>query len=136
MANLSWLLDMDAKVYSIIKAKAEKPIKKLHPNVFFTNSSANPTTTRFPTIYFKNIGTIETGETNEADTIECAVFTYEIQVKINTDVDDYKEVMLQIIEAFNSLKFRLVTMSDPIYGDDILTGVARFRREIGKDDIL
>lgn len=136
MADATWIIDRNDKIYSIIKGKTNKTIKALYPNVFYTNENANNSSATFPTIYIHSLGTIEQEETLEGDEIESATFSFEVSVKSNESAEVAKEVMGYILKAFKSLRFNLITANDVHQADTVYTLVYRFRREIASNDIL
>lgn len=137
MAN--WMTELDQKIFTLVKSKSITTLVSAYPDVFYTTSNESQTTTKFPTIYFENVSSVEIDSDLDNDIINAVTLTYEIQIKVDSATyssDDCYEVLGEILDAYKALHFSLVSTSSPTCLDGVWTLYARFRRTVGSDDEL
>ena len=131
-----WIEDTNRTIFSLIQGKTIKSISAIYPDVFYTNSNENMSTTKFPSIYIHPIGATETDADLETTEINSAIFTQEVQITFNSDyeVDDLYTVLSFITTAFKGLRFQMVTNSTPYSNNGLKSISARYRRTIANGD--
>lgn len=137
MADNTWYMDIEPKIFSIVKAKTIKNLQKNYPKIRYTTNDENvEPVTVFPTVYIHEISSIPVGNDLEADGVNGVNSTFEVRVTTNTQKTDAKKVMEEISSAFSSLKFTATSL--PIYSvnDKMFIYNARFRRIIGANDTI
>ena len=133
----SWMLDIENKVYSLIKAKTRPILVKKYPGINYTtsdiNSSKNP---KFPCVYIHALSGSEAGSDNEGNTVNSVLSNIQIEVYSNASQSDNKVVMATIIDT---MKAMLYTVRGTPYNDNmdsVYRMIARFRRNVGSDDLF
>lgn len=127
---------LETIIFSRIKGEFSSKIKAKYPNLDFTLLEASKTTPKFPNVYIYLMPGVETGLTLERTVFEEGLFTFQIRVTNNSEESAVREIMTEITRIMKKLSFTMV--ATPIYENDVNTqwSVARYRRQIGRNDIL
>lgn len=138
MIDNSWVIDIEPKIYSIIKAKTEKEIKKKYPDVNFTMDDAVQNDPKFPSIYFHFLQSTEVGEDLEGQSINGIICSVDVRTTVSKtqDLTALRWVNTKILNAFKELRFdaRLPKLNDSTV--DTKSSTMRFERIIGQGQIL
>ena len=131
-----WAFDLETKIFSVIKSRAEGKIKEKYPNAYLTNISKATAKATFPTVYIHELPGVEIGTDLEGISINGVRETFQVDITTNTSQSDAKRVMSIVADEFKQMKFQITAM--PEFGDtgDTYRSTARFRRVIGANDIL
>lgn len=138
MIDNSWVIDIEPKIYSIIKAKTEKEIKKKYPDVNFTMDDAVQNDPKFPSIYMRFLQSIEVGEDLEGQSINGIMCTVDVRITVSKtqDLTALRWVNTKILNAFKELRFdaKMPRLNDSTV--DTKSSTMRFERIIGQGQIL
>lgn len=131
-----WAFDLETKIFSVIKSRAEGKIKVKYPNAYVTNISKTTTKATFPTVYIHELPGAEIGADLEGISMNGIRETFQVDVTTNTSQSDAKRVMAIVADEFKQMRFQITAM--PEFGDtgDTYRSTARFSRVIGANDIL
>lgn len=143
MPNSLWYLDVEPKVFTLIKGKTYTKLKKKYPNILFTSIDAMPTDgeTYSHTVYIHEIGGVEIGKCLDNTGVNAYECTIEVKVSVtsedsNSKKTEVREITGYIADAFKSLKFDMILMPTVAITDSAYTVPMRFRRVIGANDTL
>lgn len=134
----SWVIDIEPKIYSIIKAKTEKVIKEKYPDVRFTMDDASTQKATYPTIYFGFLPSNEMGQDLEGETINALYVGVDVRVTVSKtqDLSGLRWINTKILNAFKELRFDARTPKHEQSTVDSKSSVMRFERVIGQGQIL
>lgn len=130
------MLDIETIVFSRIKAILTSKLKTKYPNISFTTSDKVKDKPKFPNVYVHILGSQETGEDLENNTINGVLATFQIETTDNETQTRAKEVMNETIKIMKSMRFSIVSMPEFQNTDTAYRCVARCRRIIGNLDVL
>lgn len=130
------MLDIETIVFSRIKAILTSKLKSKYPNISFTTSDKVSSDPKFPNIYVHMMGSPETGEDLEGNTINGVLSTFQIETNDNESQTRAKDVMNEVVKVMKGMRFSIVVMPETQNRDSTFRCVARFRRTIGSLDIL
>ena len=130
------MLDIETIVYSRIKAILTSKLKTKYPNITFTTSDKVSSNPKFPNVYVHMLGSQETGEDVENNTINGVLTTFQIEVTDNELQTKAKDVMSEVVEIMKGMRFSVNAMPEFKNTDTAFRSVARFRRTIGNSDII
>lgn len=138
MADNTWIMENESRVFSIIQAKTKSKVVALFPKARYTTTDENiNSNTIFPTIYISEMqGGSELGSDLEGKTVNGILTTFQVRVSTNTNKNDAKKIMGYVLSAFKELMFEIATPPNTTSNDGIYQCVARFRRPIGASDKL
>lgn len=131
----TWLLDMEAKIFSIVKAKTEKKVKIAFPTVFYTTSNESNDVPVFPTIYIHQLQGSSYSDL-EGSTVTGLMCDMECVITVNTKKTDCKDISKLILQAFTELRFHVSTPPVLFTEENMYTCTMRFRRMIGQGDTI
>ena len=135
MADNSWVNSIGDKIFTIIKAKTFKIIKADFPKVRYTQNDENiEPVVAFPTILIQLPSNIPSFNDLEKDRIDDTVCTFLVRVTVNTQKSDALKIANQIMEAFISLNFDIVSAPITSSNGSVHIANARYRRKICYDD--
>lgn len=139
----TWYLDIEPKVFTLIKAKTYTKLKQKYPKILFTSIDAMPTdgTAYSHTVYIHEIGGLEMGKDLENTSVNAYECTFEVKVSVtsedsNSKKSEVRDITGYIASAFKSLKFDMILMPTVEISDSAYTVPMRFRRVIGANDII
>lgn len=130
------MLDIETIVYSRIKAILTSKLKTKYPNISFTTSDKVSSNPKFPNVYVHMLGSQETGEDLENDTINGVLATFQIETNDNESQTRAKNVMNEVVKVMKGIRFSVIAMPENQNTDSSFRCVTRFRRTIGNLDIL
>lgn len=127
---------LESIIFSRLKAQFSQKIKEKYPNLSFTTQEQSKGTPKFPNVYVYLMPGAETGLTLERTVFEEGLFTFQIRVTNNNGQTAVQEITNEIIKIIKKMSFEIV--ATPVYENDADTqwSVMRFRRTIGRNDVL
>lgn len=137
-----WYLDIESKVFTLIKGKTYSKLKKKYPTILFTSIDAMPTDgeTYSHTVYIHELGGVEMGKDLDNTGVNAYESTFEVKVSVTSENSNKKtevrEITGYIADAFKSLKFDIILMPTVEISDSAYTVPMRFRRVIGANDTI
>lgn len=131
-----WISDIESMILTRVKIGVEQKLETKYPNIFFTTSDRNQVNPRFPTVMLRDMGGAERGNDNENIHINAYLCTIQVDVIDNESQNRAKEVMRYVIDEMKKMSFSIMYAPTSDNKSDTYRVVARFRREIGWDDIL
>lgn len=136
MATNDWVIDLENKIFTIVKTKASTTLKPKYPDIRFTTSGKSVTTPKFPTVYMHELPGVESGSDIDGSGINAVIYSMQIDITTNTSQEDLKRVSAEIIKQFKELRFSISAFPDMSATADIYRSVIRVSRLIGVDDVL
>ena len=130
------MLDIETIVFSRVKAILTSKLKTKYPDISFTTSDKVKDKPKFPNVYIHMLGSQETGEDLENNTINGVLATFQIETTDNETQTRAKEVMDEVIKVMKSMRFSIISMPEFQNTDTAYRRVARCRRIIGNLDTL
>lgn len=136
-------MDVEPKVYSLIKSYIVDDLKRLYPSIYFTSVDSLPTDSTYShCVYIHELQGVEVGKDLENSGVNAYQSTFEVKVSVTeeskTNRLDKKQEVRQIAEyvaeAFKKLHFDIVAMPYVVITDGAYTVPMRFRRIIGSED--
>lgn len=131
-----WTSDIQSMVFTRVKARGNNALKSKYPNIYFTNSDRVQTEPKFPTVYVHEVGSVEQGMDLKNTEINAVLSTFQIDVTDNVSQDRAREVMNNVVATMKSMSFSIVSMPQFENTSNTYRQTARFRRMIGKGDLL
>lgn len=127
---------LESIIFSRLKALFSQKIKGKYPNLTFTTQEQSKGTPKFPNVYVYLMPGMETGLTLERTVFEEGKFTFQIKVTNNSGQTAVQEITNEILRLMKRMSFEIV--ETPVYENDADTqwSVSRFRRTIGRNDVL
>lgn len=127
---------LESIIFSRLKAQFSPKIKAKYSNLSFTTQEQSKATPKFPNVYVYLMPGTETGLTLERTVFEEGLFTFQIRVANNSGQTAVQEITNEIIKIMKKMSFEII--GTPVYENDADTqwSVMRFRRTIGRDDVL
>lgn len=127
---------LETIVFSRLKGLFSQKIKSKYKDLTFTTQEESKGTPKFPNVYVYLMPGTETGLTLERTVFEEGLFTFQIRVTNNTGQTAVQEITNEIIRLMKRMSFEIV--GTPVYENDSDTqwSVMRFRRTIGRNDVL
>ena len=131
-----WTNDISPIVFTRVKTEVERKLKAKYPGLFFTTSDQARVDPKFPTVYVHEMGSVETGQDLEGSEINAVFASFQIEVTDNQSLDRVAAVMNEVVGAMKRMRFSVVSMPEFQNRQDVYRQIARFRRVIGRGDIL
>ena len=102
----------------------------------FTTTKSNPSDSELPSIYLKQLPSIETATDLENDEFRGGLFTYEVKVTSNVSQTEVKNIMNVVTRAMKSMGFNGTSL--PVYADtdNLHVKIARWQREFDDGDTI
>lgn len=127
---------LESIIFSRLKGLFSQKIKGKYPNLTFTTQEESKSKPKFPNVYAYLMPGAETGLTLERTVFEEGLFTFQFRVTNNSGQTAVQEITNEIIRLMKKMSFEIV--ATPVYENDADTqwSVMRFRRTIGRNDIL
>lgn len=127
---------LESIIFSRLKGLFSQKIKAKYPNLTFTTQEASKDAPKFPNVYVYLMPGMETGLTLERTEFEEGKFTFQIRVTNNSGQTAVQEITNEILRLMKRMSFEIV--GTPVYENDADTqwSVSRFRRTIGRNDVL
>lgn len=131
-----WTSDISSIVFTRIKVLFSSTIKAKYPDLYFTNSDKTQTTSKFPTVYVHEVGSIEQGQDLNNTSINAVLSTFQIDVIDSQSQARANEVMGEVVRIMKGMRFSITAMPEFQNTESDYRSVARFRRMIGAGDTL
>lgn len=127
---------LEINIFSRIEGEFSSKLKKKYPSLKFTLEEASDAPIKFPNVYIYLMPGIETGLTLERTVFEQGLFTFQVRVTNNSGAEAVREITGEIMRIMKKLSFAVV--ATPVYENDTDTqwSIARYRRTIGRNDVL
>ena len=133
---MSWVMDLESTVYTIIKTKFPERLTTKYPNIYFTNISQSNIEPQFPTVYIHMLPMVEQGSDLVNETINGVLATIQVDVTSNVSTSDVREVTTAILDIVKELRFQVTSMPEMFVDDDVYRQTFQSRRVIGSGDKL
>ncbi len=124
-----WVLDNEARVYTIIYGMCIEDLQALFPRIRFTTSNESQIT-QFPTVYIHELGNSELGRDTEQNTINVITTTFEVVITVNTQKSDAVTIMKYVLNAFKTLGYEGYALPATTTTDGMYRSTARFRGKV------
>lgn len=142
-----WTMDLPDSIYGRLVSEFPERLKKKYKFqkvtvngvtqwLNFSKSSVSESPALFPYITFLELPGQERGQTLEGDSINAALFTFQIDVYDNAKEETTKECMAEIVKIMKSMRFNAKAMPAPDSRPQEYRSTARFSRLIGSSDII
>lgn len=132
-----WTMDIGSAVLSKLRSKGTKALVNDYPNINFTDSDRAPSTPKFPTVYYHEISSPETGQTLDGASLNGMLYSVQIEVTDNgTTSLTTKTVMSKVVDIMKEMRFQVVGTPEFQNTQNVFRMVARFRRTIGYNDVI
>lgn len=136
MADSTWFLDNESRIFTVVKAKTYDDLVKKYPKIKYTTSSEIQTNPTFPSVYIHELQPAERQQTLAMDYIGSVETTFEVRITVNTQKTDCNKVLKPILQEFKNMRFNLVSLTPPMADANMFYCVARFRRILGSGETL
>lgn len=132
-----WTMDIGSAVLSKLRSKGTKALVNDYPNINFTDSDRASSTPKFPTVYYHEISSPETGQTMDGASLNGVLYSVQIEVTDNgTTSLTTKTVMSKVVDIMKEMRFQVVGTPEFQNTQNVFRMVARFRRTIGYNDVI
>lgn len=132
-----WTKNIFTSVFSRVSANGRIKLQPKYPKINFTNSTPKSKITSFPTVVISDMDSSDTARTFEGDEVNATYSNIEIQVITNTSQEDADYVADVCYDLISALSYGASLRPKPnSTQDNEYRNVARYRRAVGKDDIL
>lgn len=137
MAQNQWIVDLENKVFSLVKGKTYSKLKEKYPGILYTTTSMNyDAKSNFPCVYIHQLGNSETHSDLERSRVSTITAGYQIEVYSNVSQRDCMYIMAEITDCMKQLLF---TVKLSPYVDNqapTFRCIARFERILDWNDIF
>ena len=132
MASNLWYAKVFKNIYTIVKSKM--PLNLAKYSINFTSEVVNDTPTRFPTVCINELPAYEIGRDIDNTEINAIEESIRVYVYCNTNMTDCSTIMNEAVLQMKALRFNVTSF--PLYSktNNVVNGVATFRRTIGRGD--
>lgn len=143
-----WVMDLPDSIYGRLVSEFPERLKKKYKfqkvtvngvtqwlNFSKSSVSLNDKPV-FPYITFLELPGQERGQTLEGDSINAALFTFQVDVYDNAKEETTKECMAEIVKIMKSMMFEAKPLPAPDSRPQEYRSTARFSRLIGSSDIV
>lgn len=131
-----WISDIEVMILSKTKKYVFDKLNKKHPKMLFTTSDRYSDIPSFPVVMLRDVGSSERGNDLENTFINTYLCTVQVDVIDNVSQNNTKEIMRHVIDVMKKMSFSIASAPTTDNKDGTYRIVARFRREIGWDDVL
>ena len=136
--DAGWYLDIEMKVFSIVKANLVAKLKSKYKDLNVTMDGARDLDTKFPTVYVQTTSFEEIGADLVGDMINGIKLTTQVDVIVTKSqgkrVAD--EVSLEVMNAFKGMYFKATMPKLQFDSNGNVRTVSRFERVFGNGDKL
>lgn len=133
-----WYIMMPLKVFSILKQNFSQTIKDAYSmtdkNFSTVGSSDAPAV--FPFVYIQTLPASEQGIDLQGNSVNGALFGFQIDVYSNKTQTEARKVMSEITKIMKTMGFEINSMPSFESTKDVHRMTARFRRIFGANDKL
>lgn len=137
MTGNLWATDLESKIFSIVKYKAEKSLVRKYPNICFTSSQKATTgSTTYPVVYIHPKSMVELGTDLEGVSINSVRIRIQVDV-YSTDLEKTaKDVQAVVLDCFKDLSFKISGFPIMENGDTYFHAISVVERQIDANDVL
>lgn len=131
--NAKWFTEIESKYRSYFSTRLKKALPDYNFN--FPVEESNSTPTKFPTVFFREIAQVETGNDLSNSGVNAVMETIEVQVITNDSLSENKDITATTALIMKQFRFNAIAL--PTYlkeGENIRRSISRYRRIIGCDD--
>lgn len=132
----AYVMDLEAKVYTLVKAKCFQQISKKFPHINFTTSDEVSENAEFPTVYISESSSPEKDIDLLRTNVNSVLTVFDVKVTVDSDKQDVTKIMAYVLDAFKELRFEMVSKSKVITDANMYYMKASFRRKIASDDVI
>lgn len=131
-----WTSNIESTIFSRVKRDGTINLKSKYSDLYYTAENVSEDEPHFPTCYVQELPGTEIGQDLEGNKINGILSSFQIDVSDNKSKERVKEVMNQAILSMKEMRYEVTTF--PIYykEEQIWKSTARFRRNVGFNDIL
>ena len=129
---MNWAFDLEDKIYTIIKVKTEKKLKKNYPDIFYTKTD-NPkdVITHFPTVYIHMLPGSEIGMTTEQGSIHGVRCSIQIEVTSKESQSTTQDILSHVADVLKSMGFNVTAFPEANNSKMYYRSIMRASRRIG-----
>lgn len=133
-----WTDRVPSIVFTRIKTEFSQKIKDKYSmtDKNFSTKIANESNATFPFISVRMLPSAEKGNDNEGIEINAGLFAFQIDVTDNKSQSRAKDVMSEVKRIMKSMRFISYEIPNFDNSQDVNRMTARFRRSIGKSDVI
>ena len=131
-----YVLDMESKIYTLIKSRCYPELSKKYKTINFTTSDEVSENPQFPTVYICESSSPEKDIDLIRVQVNSVLTVFDVKVTVDTDKQDVTKIMGYILNAFKNLRFELVAKSKVITDANMYYMTASFKRKFGSDDVI
>ena len=135
----SWVTEVQSKVYTTVKVRAERNLKTKYPDIRFTQDDTAQLEAKFPTVYIHYLTGMETAR--DLDGSDINAFSSDVQIDVTVSKAQGKtvaeKVVSEVVEQYKQMRYAL--RGTPAFfptGNDTKQISARMNRIIGSDDAI
>lgn len=135
---IDWVDTIPSVVFTRIKTEFSQRIKDKYgmTNENFSTKIANESTAKFPFVSIRMLPSTEKGNDNEGIEINAGLFAFQVDVTDNKSQSRAKDVMSEVKRIMKSMQFISYEIPNFDNSQDVNRMTARFRRSIGKSDVI
>ena len=135
---IDWVDTIPSVVFTRIKTEFSQKIKDKYgmTNENFSTKIANESTAKFPFVSIRMLPSTEKGNDNEGIEINAGLFAFQVDVTDNKSQSRAKDVMSEVKRIMKSMQFISYEIPNFDNSQDVNRMTARFRRSIGKSDVI
>lgn len=131
---MSWVMDLEATFFTIIKNNFPDRLKTKYQDAFFTMESQVNTDPQFPTIYVHMLPMSEQGGDLVNQSINGVRATIQVDVTTNVSYAECNEVMSAILDEVKELGFKVTALPEAFIDVDVYRQTMQAERVIGNGD--
>lgn len=133
-----WTDRISSIVFTRIKTQFSQKIKDKYSmtDKNFSTKIANESNATFPFISVRMLPSAEKGNDNEGIEINAGLFAFQVDVTDNKSQSRAKDVMSEVKRIMKSMQFISYEIPNFDNSQDVNRMTARFRRSIGKSDVI
>lgn len=137
MEEVMWMIDLEPKLFAIIKSKALPRLIKDFPKIKFTSSDSNfSSTANFPCVYIHTLPGTEIGTDLTNESINGVLYSMQIEVYTDSSQTDARKVMGVIVGVLKELRFTINSIPEFDNLSNVYRQIVRCRRIIGAGDVF
>ena len=130
----TWFAEIESTVFTDVQYDLKTKPNAPFPNLNCTTVNVDDTLSKFPTMYLHELPSVEVGMDLTNRTVNAIRCTIEIQVFSNKSEQEVRKILAHATLVMKGLRFNVAAFPDPLTGNKIASGVARYTRIIGNGD--
>lgn len=136
MADSRWALELGDNIFTIFETKLNSLLLSKYPDMLVTTADYSESNAQFPTVYFKELPSVEIGIDLERKDINGVLFSAQIDVYSNISRAVAKEVITEATMILKSMAFEVTSMPEITSNNAVFRAIIRANRIIGANDII